>query len=58
MEVSQICRELANNFSYLAEELEKQKEVYDSKLCYIETEISNDKQVLRNIASAILNGLN
>ena len=57
MEVSQICRELANNFSHLAEELEKQEERYESIFNYTQNEISNNKQVLRDIAGAILNGL-
>ena len=50
-------RTLASDFSYLADELEKQQEETNSRMTAIEFEVANNQQALKDAANAILGRL-
>lgn len=52
--VSDICRELANNFANLAEELEKQQGNNEARMNHIEYQAEQNRDALKDAASAIL----
>ena len=54
MSVSDICRELANNFAQLAEELEKQQKDNETKMDCIEHQAEQNRNALKDVANAIL----
>ena len=54
MEVSDICRELANNFAQLAEELDKQQKKNESRMDWVEDQVEQNRDALKAAASAIL----
>ena len=50
-------RSLASNFSYLADELEKQQEENEHQMNEIRTEVMTNRQVLKDMANTILSNL-
>ena len=54
MDVSNICRELANNFAQLAEELEKQQKNNETRMSCIEHQVEQNRDALKDAANAIL----
>ena len=54
MDVSNICRELANNFAQLAEELEKQQKDNETRMSCIEDQVEQNRDALKDAANAIL----
>ena len=50
-------RSLASNFSYLADELEKQQEANDARINDIESEVMSNREALKDAANAILDRL-
>ena len=50
-------RSLASNFTYLADELEKQQEANDRRMNIIETEMLNNKEALKEAANLIIGRL-
>lgn len=54
MNVSNICRELANNFAQLAEELDKQQKDNETRMDCIEYQVEQNRDALKDAANAIL----
>ena len=54
MDVSDICRELANNFAQLAEELDKQQQKNEARMDWVEDKVEQNRDALKDAASAIL----
>ena len=54
MNVSDICRELANNFAQLAEELEEQQNFNKAKMECIEHQVEQNRAALKDAANVIL----
>lgn len=50
-------RSIANNFAALADEMEKHDIEINTKLNYVENEVVNNRQALRDAANAILGRL-
>lgn len=50
-------RSIASDFSYLADELERQQEATEAKINDIESEVMSNREALKDAANAILGRL-
>ena len=56
--VGDCLRSIANSFSYLADEIEKQQMKNEKRMNDIESEVINNRQALKDAANAILGHFN